>query len=64
MNYIFNLCPPLRDMVANVRGIHAWRLEKERNLTFKNLIQMIVKIRETVLFTRATPAPGSSLVQL
>ena len=29
-------------------------------MTFKNLIQMIVKIREIALFTRATP--GSSLV--
>ena len=47
-------------MVANVRGIDAWRLEKGINMTFKNLIQMIVKIREMVLLTRATP--GSSLV--
>ena len=29
-------------------------------MTFNNLIQMIVKIREIALFTRATP--GSSLV--
>ena len=28
MNYIFNLCPPLWDMVVNVRGIHALILEK------------------------------------
>ena len=27
MNYFFYLCPPLQDMVANVRGIHAWRKE-------------------------------------
>ena len=60
MNYIFNLCPPLQDMVANVRCIHVWRLEKGINMTFKNFIQMIVKIHEIVLFTRATP--GSSLV--
>ena len=48
-------------MVANVRGIHAWRLEKGINMTFKNLIQTIAKIHEMVLFTRATP--GSSLVR-
>ena len=46
MNYIFNLCPPLRDLVANVRGIHAWRLEKGINMTFKNQIKMNVKICE------------------
>ena len=62
MNYIFNLCPPLRDMVANVKGIHTWRLEKGINMTFQILIQMIEKICEIVLFTRATP--GSSLVVL
>ena len=43
MNYIFNLFPPVRDMVANVRGIGAWRLEKGKNMAkliynFKNFI--------------------------
>ena len=57
MNYIFNSCPPLRDMVANVRGIHAWRLEKGIIMTLKI---SLMNISEIVLFTRATP--GSSLV--
>ena len=38
MNDIFNLCPPIRDMVANVWGIDAWRLEKGLNMTFQSLI--------------------------
>ena len=60
MIYFFYLCPPLREVVANVRGIHAWRKEQIIDMTVSTLIEMTVEIREIALFNRATP--GSSLV--
>ena len=56
MTYFFFLCLPLGDMVA--REGHPC-IEKGINMTY-NLIEIIVEIREIVLFTRATP--GISLV--
>ena len=44
MDYFFFLCPPLRDMVANMRGIHA--LKRNKYDYFNNLIEMIEEIRD------------------
>ena len=44
MDYFFFLCPPLRDMVANMRGIHA--LKRNKYDCFKNLIEMVEEIRD------------------
>ena len=57
MIYFFYVCSPLQDMVASVRYSC---IGKGINMTFNNLIEIIVEIREIALLNRATP--GSSLV--
>ena len=56
MNYIFIYAPSRYG--RKCEG-HSY-MEKRINMTFHNSIQMVLKIREIELFTRARP--GSSLV--